>query len=483
MSYRYNGRYTHSYEEYQRWKREGDAEELRQTNSALRSQADSLQSDLQSTRDALRQSHNDVREAARLRARLEQRQQEMEQVQRRMQENQTRFEARTEQRHREMEIEIQHSEERSAERVEQLRHETQQQVASVRREVGDLRQHVDKQLDEVRGELDQTRIHLEGQIGQVKKNLEDEVRRRQQKEKNQGDQAQATLDWIESHRANIGSLDNLGLTVEHIRTDQSLVRLREMLRSGNREMALPLSETALANYQTMHIEVERRIGVMEGVADHIVEAAGKLEKIVGDEQFRLIFKEEAGRFTMAIGWLRDRAQEWRDKHRWTAFEIERDAMVGAANKLLTHAAELQALVPTMVNRLKDREKLLETVGRTAASMYGAVDEFETGYANENDVKSPRLVRAKIGRAHVDTYLDLDGTYRVDGYGFESHGECSQAHQRMEQALAREWHVGESQLDTQNRQTPQIAPASPAESWRQVSSDVERVTDSIKPQPK
>jgi uncharacterized phage infection (PIP) family protein YhgE len=478
MSYEYRGRYTHNAQEYHRWRSESDAEELRRTNSSLQGEANRLRSELSSTHQALRNSQNDVREVSRQQAKLEQRQSELAAVQNRIAQNQQAFEARTRERERELEIEIRESEERADEKISELRQETEERVAAVQAEVDEVRQDLAEGLDEVRAEVEQTREYLEEKVGAVRRDFEAERQRRIEKEKNQATHAVTITHWIESRLAALTDLDALGLTIERTRTQQHLERTREILNGDNPEMAMPVAETAFASYQTAYLERERKVGVMEGVAGHVQELAEELKLISQKEKFRIIFKAEAAQIDAAVTWLQEKAEQWQTRRQWSAFELEREKVVGLANQLLTRALELDALVPSLLEQLQGREQRLKEAASAVAAIMGKADKFEMLYANPDDVKSPRLLRGHIGTACVDTYLDLDGTYRVDAYGFGSSTECGGAAERMGRKLAEQWHVAEERVDAYNREQPVVAAPQPAESWRSLSSDFAGLTRAL-----
>lgn len=476
MSYTYRGRYTHSYSEYQRWKSEGEREDLRRANSNLKGEADRLRSQLNTARGELNRAQGDVREVARLQARLEQRQHEYEEVQRRIQESQRQYEERAQRRQRELEQEIGEVDERGREQVEQLRRETSQSIDAVRGEVEGLREEVGEGLASVRAEVQETRTQLQEQMNSVRADLEQERQQRVAKERGRAAQAAKTIEWVEGRLSDLKDLDALGLHIERTRTEEHLARAREVARGGDPEMAAPLAETAFASFQTAYLEAEHRVGTIAGVAEHVREVAASLERIAAAENFRLVFKAEAAQLDNAAAALRARADEWVGRKQWTVFEVEREKLIPRANEMLARALELEALVPGLVQQLRDREQRLKEAGAAVASITGAVDRFETGYANADDVKSPRLLRGHVGNAHVDTYLDLDGTYRVDAYGFTTSGQCGVAAERMGRKLEEVWHVTESSVDAHNRQERSIVPAPGEEPWHRTAEDFSQVSE-------
>jgi hypothetical protein len=217
---------------------------------------------------------------------------------------------------------------------------------------------------------------------------------------------------------------------------------------------------------------------MEGVAEHVQELAAAMAAISLNRDFQVIFKVEAEQLERAVAWLQAQANDWRTRQRWTAFETERDRVVNLANDLLTRALELEALVPNVLQQLQKREQRLKEVGSAVAAIAGAVDKFETGYANPGDVKSPRLLRGRIGQACIDTYIDLDGTYRVDAYGFTSSGQCGEAAARMGRKLAELWHITEEHVDSGNPQQPSVVATSAGESWEKLSTEFSSLTEAL-----
>jgi hypothetical protein len=330
-------------------------------------------------------------------------------------------------------------------------------------------------LEDVRAQVEQTREHLGAQIEAVRQDMEAERRRRAEKESSQAGRAASAVEWIDGRMKSLPDLDALGLTVERTRTLQHLERTRELLGGDSPEMAMPVAETAFASYQTAYLEAERRVGVIEGVAEHVEDLAGDLERISQKEEFATIFKAEAAQLTAATTWLRARAGQWRTRRQWGAFELEREKVVTFANDLLSRSLELEALVPNLLHRLQEREQRLKEAASAVAAIMGKADRFEMLYANPDDVKSPRLLRGHIGTACVDTYLDLDGTYRVDAYGFGTATECGTAAERMGRKLAEQWHVSEEQVDEQNRDRPAAPAPQASESWRGLTSDFAGLT--------
>lgn len=479
MSYNYRGRYTHNYQEFLRWKSEGEREDLRRANSNLKGEADRLRSELGTARGDVARAQGDVREVARLQARLEQRQREHEEVQRRIQDSQRQYEERAQRRQRELEQEIGEVDERAREQVEQLRRETSDGIDAVRGEVEDLRGEVGEGLAEVRAEVEETRARLQEQMSSVRADLERERQRRVAREQGRAAQAARTIEWVEGRMSDLKDLDALGLHVERTRTEEYLARAREVVRGDDPEMAAPLAETAFAAFQTTYLEAEHRLGTIAGVAEHARDLAGALEKIAATENLRLVFKVEAAQLDAAAAALRARADDWVARKQWTVFEVEREKLIPRANEMLARALELQAIVPGLVRQLREREQRLKEAGAAIASVTGAVDRFETGYANADDVKSPRLLRGHVGNACVDAYLDLDGTYRVDAYGFTTSGQCGEAAARMGRKLEEVWHVTEASVDPHNRQERSVVPAAGEEPWHRTAEDFSSVSEKFK----
>jgi hypothetical protein len=118
-----------------------------------------------------------------------------------------------------------------------------------------------------------------------------------------------------------------------------------------------------------------------------------------------------------------------------------------------------------VRRLTERDERGRVVAQLIERVAGPVQSFEAGYANEKDPKSPRRLRARIGGAHIDVYLDLDGTYSVDAYGFPSTASCASVSERMGASLAEELHVGDHTLNESNPAHPSISTPPPPETWK------------------
>ncbi len=487
MSYHYRGRYTHDHNEYQRWKRQDQAQSLQRRNQALRDESSRLSSQLDNTRESLRSSQRDVRQAARRHASLEARQGQLETFSQRIQQQHTAFQRQTEERQRELEQEIHESERRTAGsiaaaeqrvtgQVNQLRQETAEHLASVREEVAELREDLEHEVAEVRSEVRETREHLEQEIDVVRGDLEAERQQRITKEQTRSAQASATADWVEANLERIRDVNAPGLDVESIRIQEQLSRVRETLASDP-EMAAPLAQTAFASFQTLYLESERRNGFMEGTASYVEELAVQLEALAQDSLFQQIFPAEAQQVGQVVAEMRARAEAWLAKRHWHTFENERERVLEIANSLLGLALELKALVPHVVQQLTDRDKLLREMATAITTASGTVDKFERSYANENDPKSPRLLRAVIGPARVDTYVELDGHYRIDAYGFDTSGDCSRQAERLAQQLERHRQL-EMQVDPANPQQPSIPAESEDESWRSLTAEVEQVAKKV-----
>lgn len=467
MSYRYRGRYTHDYREYQRWIAEGERETLRSTNNSLQSEAGRLRTELNSTREALLQAEGNVRESARLYTILSQRQQELEVVQQRMDEAHRQYEERATRRQQELADEISRVEEQAEHQIEQLQAETSAHLDAVRGEVGEVREGLAAGLSEVRDEIEQTGQRLQRQVEAIRGDLEEERQRRVAKEHSRASQAAATAEMAQTRLSKLNDLDALGLGIERTRTQELLTRTRELL-STDPEMALPSAESAFAATQTAYLESEYRLGVIEGTAEHVDGLAAALEAITAGEHFRIVFRAEAEQIDAAVALLRARAADWRRARHWTSFEVERPRLTLLANDMLARALELEAVVPGLIRQLREREERLKDAGAVMAAITGAVDSFEKGYSNPEDVKSPRLLRGHVGEACVDAYLGLDGTYQIDAYGFTSSGKCGEAATRMCRKLEERWHVTQGVVEQTNRAEPAIAPPPPEETWQRLS---------------
>lgn len=471
MSHTTSGNTYRSSRDWQEARLRQEAEELRNNNRAMQQQANRLGSEVSALHGQLAGAQNDLREAARIQARLEQKQREYETIQQQLQRRQQEFETRTKRREQELEREIHTVEAQADRKIQELR-------AEVQSDVDQLRQEVDSGLNEVRAEVEQTRQQLTGQIENVRQEVDQERHRRQEKETTRAGQAGGLADWVEARLAALQDVDALGLTVEKTRVQQALNLARERLSGADREAALPTAETAFTSYQTAYLEVERRIGEINGVAEHIQEVTTLLTAIASNDHLRMVFAREAAQLEAAVEALRARAQDWRTQRRWTVFEYERDKVVNLAHDLLARAMELEASVTGLLKHLQAREQKLKYVSAAIAAVVGAADSFELGYANPADVKSARLIRARLGGASVDTYLELDGTYRVDAYGFTSATECSDMARLLQRKMAEEWTVTEARVDPSNPQRPTFTPPPTSENWQRVGGEFERLSQDV-----
>lgn len=478
MSYTYRGRTTHNYTEYQRWRMADEAESLRQSNSSLQEEANRLRKDLGTLRDV----QKDVRSMARQQARLEEQQREQEALLGRIQNRQQEYERRAEQRRqtmeRELRAEIEVAKEEVEAKVDELAQMTAREIAVVRDEVEGVRQEMRQELTEVRHDLDETRRELEAQIVSVHNELQAERDRRVAKENSLEAQARTLVDWVDERLGRLEHLDPLGLSIERTRTEEHLERTREQLAGPYKDTALPVAQSAFASLQTAQLESERRQGIIEGVAEHVEGAAARLEQIASDEQLRLVFQADAQRLLRTAQGLRERAAAWKSQRHWHTFENERFETVGQANRLVALAVELQGSAPGLIQRLREREEKLKEVASTLREVVGPVDRFETSYGNPEDPKSPRLLRAYIGHARIDAYVNLEGTFEIDAYGFDSGGHCGNAAERMGRKLAEKWQIVESRVDPTNPQTPSLAPAAAPEAWKTVSGELSQMMSSL-----
>lgn len=481
MSYSYRGRYTHDYAEYQRWMSEGSADETRRANEALRAEAERLQSQLSA---AEQRNVQDVREVARRQTRLEETQREQETLVKRIEHRQEEFEKQTERRRaaleRDLRSEIGASETRVTDQLRDLQQTTEREIASVRIETQNVRNEMRTGIATLTTELNATRVALDRRIDDVRSELESERNLRIQKQQSRADEAAAAATWIESKLSQLSDLDALGLTVEKTRTLQQIERIRERLRGPDGEMAAPIAETAIASYQTAYFESERRLGVIDGVAEHVERALQSVDEIVQQQYFASVFAPETEQLRQASEEVKRTAEAWLSGRRWHSFENERFDMVGRANRLLSIALELRAVLEPLMQRLAEREDRLQEVIGLVESVTGPVDAVETSYANPKDPKSPRLLRARLGAAHIDIYLDLDGTYNIDAYGFPSSVSCAGMAERMGQALQSRLQIADRHLSADNRQTPSITPPAHAEAWRARAEELAQLAPSRTP---
>jgi uncharacterized phage infection (PIP) family protein YhgE len=477
MSWEHRGR-TYGAAEYHRNRSHSEVEELRNANSALRNQSEKIRNELNDARSKLTRTQNDLQERARLQERLEQKQREYESIQNQIQQRQQQFEAQVRQRDQEIEQEIRLAERHAEDKIQELKAETSHHISTMHEEIDHTVEQMNQGLDNIRSEVNQARNDLEHNIGVVRNELEAERRHRIEKEKSRSAQAAHTIEWVENRSTSLHDMDTLGLTIEKLRMQESLNRARELLKGGEGDLALSQAEVAAGTYQTSFLEAERRIGVINGAAEHVHELAQIMATIASQETLREVFPIEAVQIDYAVTALKARADNWRSRRQWIVFENERHKVIEAANQFLAQVIELEASVPRLVRQLEEREQNLEQVGDIIRTVAGAADSVELTYANSEDVKSPRLARTYVGKACIDVYLELDGTYRVDAYGFDSPLQCSESASRMKNKLAEGWTVSEEVIDPTNRQQPNIKAIPAAESWRKISSDLHHMNKTI-----
>lgn len=82
---------------------------------------------------------------------------------------------------------------------------------------------------------------------------------------------------------------------------------------------------------------------------------------------------------------------------------------------------------------------------------------------------------------MDVYLDLDGTYQLDGYGFTSSGHCGEAARRVYQKLLEQGQVTAERVDSTNRTTP-LSPerGNSTKHWREATEDFATSLQAILP---
>jgi hypothetical protein len=475
MSSTHLGRSVQSPVDYLSARLEAERNDLRRSNEALRNESRKLGGKV----DDLQR---DVRSAARGQARREARQQACESMTRRVAARQEEFERHARQREQELREEIRGTEQRLGQEIEHLAAVTAREVGAVRQEVTDLRQHMDSEVRDVRAEVTRNREQLEQRMDGVRRDLEHQVTEVREGIRKQGarrsGEAGAIVAWVEQRAAGLDQLDALGLTVEGTRIQESLRLAKERLSGGDPEMALPTAESAMNALQTAFLERERRLGVIAGSADHLEEVAADLERRAAGAEFRKVFLAEAERLKAAATELRARAESWRRRPQWTAFEVERQDTLDRAHRLAMLSLELEAVLPNVIKRLEERDLRMKDAAAVASEVFGLVDRFETTYANPQDPKSPRVLKAFVGRIHLDAHLDLDGTYSYETYGFESADECADTSRRVGQKLVERWHLGSSHFDAANPQRPSIALPPTSESWREVSSEMHAVAQSL-----
>lgn len=479
MSYSYRGRYTHSHSEYQRWVAEGEAADMRSGNESLQRAANDA---LREARAARQQTARDVRELARRQTSVEERQRQYETIVQRIGKNQEDYERRNERRRQELERdlrgEIGAAEERVQEEIRRVDEINQRRITDVRKEVQHVREDLQAGLTAVRAEVRQVQRQLDMRIDEVRNELEAEKQRRTQLETDRASEARAISDWVSDRMQSLADLDSLGLTIERTRTQQNLDRVREKLAGNDRGMAVPVAESAFTSFQTAYFESERRLGVIDGAADHINSVAAEIEKMIGDASFQAVFGPEQTNIQTSLDELRQRAASWKQRRHWHSFESERSAIIDRANRLLAITAELSGSVPAIVQKLTERDERARQVAGLIESVAGAVDSFEVGYASEKDPKSPRRLRARVGGAHIDVYLDMDGTYSVDAYGFSSTTSCAAMADAMGARLDEVFHVAERKVDESNPSRPSIAIPAPAESWTTRSAELDRIRQTL-----
>lgn len=482
MSYTYEGRTTHNADTYHRWRLEGETRRLQETTSRLQSECKRIGGELAQERD---RNAKEIREIARQQTALEERQRQQESLTARMQKRQEEYERKAEQRLRHVEQdlkrEIHDSEVRTGERIESVRRETAEKIADVRKDVSHLRADMEQGLSDVRNEVKAVAKTLGARIDRVHQELNEERDRRIATADRRSTGAAHLANWVEERVRGIRNVESLGLTVERTHTEQELDRVREMLGGQDPDAALPVAQTALSNYQTLYVESERRLGVIEGVAEHVERLLARIDEVSRSETFRSLFPAEAGQLDLAVAELRERVQAWRKNRHWTSFEMERYLIADRANQLLGIALELDASSGPLIEQLQAREQRMEQVAKLVDTVAGPMESFEPTYANPADPKSPRLLRARAGNAHVDVYLDLDGTYNIDAYGFPSTVSCQAMADKMGRALQEDSQIDAGRVDATNRQQPSVVVNPTPESWQARVTELTHMTATLPPQ--
>jgi hypothetical protein len=355
-------------------------------------------------------------------------------------------------------------------RLEAERDDLQQRQIIMDGEMQRLRSHfssVEKQLSR---KIEEVRSVLQCEVD----NLHAEIRG---KESRRAKEAEGLVQWVEARAAGLENLDALDLSIEGTRVQEGIRLTRERLATDP-EMALPVAVQAVNDYQTAHLECERRLGVIAAGADHVEEVAAEVERRARGEELQRIFPQETARLLAAAAELRARAGRWRQRSHWNSFDVERQEIYNRAHRLSALALALETILPTLTKRLEYREQCLREAAAVATEVLGLVDRFEIGYANPQDPKSPRLLRAFVGRIHLDAYLDLDGTYSYETYGFDSVDACESTSRRVGQKLADRWQVTSSHFNPANPQSPTVQLPPTTEGWREVADEVQTVSASL-----
>jgi hypothetical protein len=467
VSYTYRGRITHNYQEFLRWQAQDAAQAESQVAAAYEREASRLRSELQTANSRRSQQVTDIREAARLQAQVAQRQRDLQRLQQQMGARHEEYRRNTDQRLREAAQEIQVVGRNAEATIREARAEAQREVAQVQANCDRLRADVGRDIAEANQRLADTDRALNARIDDVQRSLREEREEASRAAGRALDRAQQALASADVTLARRLSLDT---HVEQAR--QQLEQARSLRSRGDAAPANASAHMALAALATVDVQATARRARMGAAADELVAASRRVDEVVTGEGFRRAFDEEATRLSEEAEALRTQADSWNNRATWEQF-LQQEEQAGAkAGDLTAVAIELSALVPRLTEQMDEREKRVAAV-QEACEEFRAVDEFEHGWSAGNDQKSPRLVRARIGeKAIVDTYLELDGTFRVDAHGFTDPGRCQDAIHRVSRHLEQEWGRAEG-AGSREQATPAAPPPVGANLWRGTVARLDR----------
>lgn len=430
MSYHYQGRYTHDHQEYERWLEEDRTSQLQARNAALVQDLQGATARADQARAVADAARNDVRRLSRATTLLQQEQR------------------------------------RLATGLKSLAVETREEFR------------------EVRAEIQRSHAQLEGQIGQVRDAFVQDRLARQGKERGLATEARQLARFVEAELATVEHVDPLELSAEREVVRQQLRTVEHTLQGPAPEQATNGARSALAAVYTLQVEQQRRLGELEGARDHLASVASDVNARTRDPAFAVVFPEEAATAQEGVRLLAELGERWLTRRSWVAYRARKDDVLELAEALRCRVVAMGGQVRPLIDRVEEREGRLQAAAQRVLSAQGAPDAWELLFARSGtlpdgqtveDPKSDRVLRARFGDATVDWYEGLDGSWRMDAYGFSTSSDCDGRSRQMRELLTADVVVEEGGFDPDVRgPSPSTGP-----SWEGDAEKLQELTRKLK----
>jgi hypothetical protein len=524
MSYHYRGRYTHDHAEFLRWQQADSQSQLQQRNTALQNDLSATRQRLQRSAAAVDGNRNNIRRLSAETTRLAQQERRLDATLNTLQSDHQRFARRTQTRQRELAQDIAANAQGIAanargvatnargvatnargvaantRRVQQLQSDVNAGFRRVDRQIGRL----DNRIDHVDARVDALRAETRGEFARVRQELQrsheilddriDAVHheftedRRQRIAKNRGLAAEAAdlAGLVAEELGRVEQVDPLELSSEREAVRQQLRMVEHTLAGNAPEQAANAARSAMAGLNTVLTERERRLGELEGVRDHLRDVQTDVETMTRNPEFVAVFPDEAARAQEMVRALTRTGDSWVRRCSWVAYRASRDEVLDVAEAVRSTVVAMTGHVKPLLNRLEEREKRLSAAAQRVLEAQGAPDAWDTLFSRRidqpdgsvvEDPKSDRILRAQFGDARVDWYEGLDGSWRIDAYGFTSASECDRRSEQVLELLTADLAVEEGGFNSSNPQCGQ--PSSGRRVWDHDSETLEQLASRIK----